>query len=168
MEAIMGALNFSPWTFMFQVINLLLVIAVLYLIVYKPVTKMVETREQRIQNALEGAAKAQAEAETTLAEYRAQLESARQEAQEMVSRAAKTAEEMREEAVRNARLEAEKILTRAREEIQAETARAVAELREQAATLAVLAAGRVLERELRREDHERLVREFIQEVGELQ
>ena len=168
MEGIFAALNFDPWTFLLQAINLLIVIGLLYLIVYKPVTKMVAEREQRIENALNGAAKARQEAEEVLARYQAQLAQARQEAQEIVARATKMAEEIREEITSNARLEAEKTLAKAREQIQAETARALAEIRDQAATLAVLAASRVIERELRPEDHERLVREFIQEVGEIQ
>jgi F-type H+-transporting ATPase subunit b len=168
LEAILGALNFNPWTFMFQAINLLIIIYVLSRIVYKPVTQMVAERERRIEEALEGAARARREAEEALARYQAQLGQARQEAQEIVARATKTAEEMAEEITRNARLEAEKTLAKAREEIAAQTARALAEIRDQAAALAVLAASRVLERELRPEDHERLINQFIQEVGELQ
>lgn len=168
MEAIFAALNFDPWTFLLQAINLLVVVALLYFILYKPVTKMVAEREQRIEQALEGAARARREAEEALAQYQAQLAGARQEAQEIVTRATKMAEEIREEITTNASQEAEKTLAKAREEIQAETARALAEIRDQAATLAVLAASRVIERSLTPEDHERLVREFIQEVGEVQ
>lgn len=168
MADIFAALNFSPWTFLLQVVNLFVVMAFLYLIVYKPITTMVAEREQRIENSLEGAAKARKEAENMLAQYETQMRNSRQEAQEIIAQATRMAEEIKEQITSSARQEADKTIAKAKEQIKTETAKALGEIRDQAASLAVLAAGRVLERDLRPEDHERLVKEFIQEVGELQ
>lgn len=168
MEGIFSALNFSPWTFILQAINLFLVMGVLYLIVYKPVTRMVVEREQRIESSLASAAEARDQATNLLAEYEQKINSSRQEAQEIVARATKMAEEIKDEITSNARLEAERTLAQAKEQIKTETSKAMLELHDHAAALAVLAAGRVLERDLRLEDHQRLVKQFIQEVGEVQ
>ncbi|KKM10789.1 ATP synthase subunit B [Clostridiales bacterium PH28_bin88] len=168
MAAVFQALNLNPWTFLFQVINLLVVMGLLYVIMYKPITKMVEEREHRIESQLADAAEAKKNAEELLSRYETQVKGAKQEAQEILARATKLGEEMREEIVTGARQEAERTVTRAKAEIEGEKAKALSAIREEVATLAVLAAGKVIGRSLTSEDHERLAKEFVQEVGDLQ
>ncbi|NLC76476.1 MAG: F0F1 ATP synthase subunit B [Clostridia bacterium] len=167
MEAL-KALNFDLWTFIPQVVNLLITIGVLYILAYKPVTKMLLEREQKIEGAINDAAQKREEAEALLAKYQEQIQSARNEAQAIIANATKVAEEMKEEIIANAREEATKSLERAKAEIALEKARALAEIKEEMATLVVLAAGRVIDKELSPQDHERLIQEFIVEAGELQ
>lgn len=167
MEAL-KALNFDLWTFIPQVVNLLITIGVLYILAYKPVTKMLLEREQKIEGAINDAAQKREEAEALLAKYQEQIQGARNEAQAIIANATKVAEEMKEEIIANAREEATKSLERAKAEIALEKARALAEIKEEMATLVVLAAGRVIDKELSPQDHERLIQEFIVEAGELQ
>lgn len=168
MQAIFDALNFNVWTFLSQVINLLIVFGVLYLIIYRPVLKMVEEREERIEGSIRRADEARDESERLRRDYEQKMEQSRQEALDIVERARKLAEETQQNAEKSAREEADRILTRARAEIEGEKAKALAEIRGEITTLAVLAAGKVIDQVLKPEDHERLVEEFISEVGNLQ
>ncbi|MCS0543776.1 hypothetical protein NXY55_27770, partial [Aeromonas veronii] len=54
----------------------------------------------------------------------------------------------------------------AKQEIVQEKEQAVTALREQVASLSVLVASKVIEKELSLEDQEKLINEYIQEVGE--
>ncbi len=168
MADILAALHFKPWTFIMMAFNLLIVALVLNKLVYKPVSKLLEEREQKIEGSLRDAALAKQRAEEQLKEYEARMQSARQEAQEIIARAQKLGAEMQESIVNQAREEARKTMEKAKAEIQGEKAKALAAIREEVATLAVLAAGRVIGRSLTPADHERLVQEFIAEVGEVQ
>ncbi|BCV23030.1 F0F1 ATP synthase subunit B [Moorella sp. Hama-1] len=168
MQAIFQALNFNPWTFLFQAINLLVVMGLLYVFLYKPLGKILADREARIEGNLNDAAAAREKAENILAEYRQQLQGARQEAQTILDRAAKMAEETRTEIINRAREEAERTLEQARGEIEGEKSKALAAIRSEAASLAVLAASKVLERSLTPDDQERLAREALAEVERLQ
>lgn len=167
MEALQ-ALNFNLWAFIPQVLNLLITIGVLYILAYKPVTKMLLEREQKIEGAINEAAQKREEAQALLAKYEEQIQGARAEAQAIIANATKVGEEMKEEIIRNAQEEAAKTLERAKTEIQLEKARALKEIKEEMATLVVLAAGRVIDKELSAKEHERLIHDFIQEAGELQ
>lgn len=168
MHAILEALHFSFSTFILQTINLLVVMGILYLLLYKPVTQVLIEREQKIEGSLRDAAQAREEAEAALAKYQEQLKGARQEAQEIVDRATKMGEEMKQEIIAKAKEEAEKTLERAKTEIQGEKAKALTEIRGEIATLAVLAAGKVIDKSLTKEDHEKLISDFLEEVGEVQ
>lgn len=168
MQAIFQALNFNPWTFLFQALNLLVVMGLLYVLLYKPLGRILADREARIEGDLNNAAAAREKAENILAEYRQQLQGARQEAQTILDRAAKMAEETRTEIINRAREEAERTLEQARGEIEGEKSKALAAIRSEAASLAVLAAGKVLERSLTPDDQERLAREALAEVERLQ
>lgn len=167
MEAL-KALNFDFYSFIFNAINLLIVIGVLYILAYKPVTKMLLEREEKIEGAIEDAAKAQGEANALLAEYQEQIQGARNEAQAIIANATKVGEEMKEEIVNKAREEAAKTLEKAKAEIQGEKTKALKEIKEEIATLTILAAGQVIDKELSVKEHERLIQDFMVKAGELQ
>ncbi|MDN5347031.1 MAG: F-type H+-transporting ATPase subunit b [Clostridia bacterium] len=168
MEAVFEALNFNVWSFLLQALDLLIVLGVLYLLLHKPLGQLMAQREQKVEATLAEAAAAKDKAESLLAEYQKKLNAARKEAQEIVEQARALSEKTREEILAEAKAQAERTLAEARREIEAEKARALKEIREEAATLAVLAAGKVIERALTDADHERLARQFLSEVGQLQ
>ena len=89
---------------------------------------------------------------------------ARKEAADMLARANKIAEDTRKEILDQARAEAEKVTARAREEIVAEKDRAMAEIRSQVADLALMAAGKLVQRQMDGPTQRRLVEEFLAEV----
>lgn len=168
MAAILDALNLNLWSMLFQIINLVILAGLLYLILYKPVTQMVAEREQRIEGGLAAAAEAKEQAQNLLAQYQEQMQKAKQQSQEIIDQARQLGEKMQQEIVSQARAEAEKTLARAKSEIEASRQQAIAELRAEAATLAVLAAGKIIEKEITPEDHRRLAETVITEVGRLQ
>lgn len=165
---VLEALNFNVWTYLFNTVNLLIVIGVLYILAYKPVTKVLLEREEKIEGAIEDAAKSQKEAKELLAKYEAQIKDARNEAQEIIAKATKVGDEMAEEIVAKARDEANKTLAKAKSEIEGEKQRALAEIKGEISTLVILAAGRVIEKELDLTEHERLIQDFLTKAGELQ
>lgn len=168
LEAILRALNFNFWTFLWQVLDLLIVMGVLYLLLYKPLGKILAEREAKIEGSLQDAQAAKEKAEKLLKEYEDRLAGARSEAQAIIERATRLGEEMREEILRKAREEASRTLEAARAEIAGEKARALAAIRDEAAGLAVLVAQKILERSLTPEDQERLLKESLPKVERLQ
>jgi F-type H+-transporting ATPase subunit b len=100
-------------------------------------------------------------------EYEIRLKEAKQEAQDILAQATKLGEEMKTDIVTNAQSEAARAIKKAQEEIGREKDRAIADLRDEVATLAVLAAGKVLGKSITIEDHEKMLKEFVTEVGDL-
>ncbi len=160
--------HFDIWTSVLTAINVGIVIYVLKLLLFGPVGKILQEREDKIESSLNKAAAAQKEAEELLEKYQAQLGAAKKEAQEIIERANKVGMQTREEIINEAQKEAEKTLEKAKREIQGEKAKALEQIRKEAAVLAVMAAGKVINQQLDPDQHQRLVQEYINEVGEVQ
>src|SRR5438309_4175596 len=123
--------------------------------------KSVEERERRIQQQLEEAERARAEAVRLLEEHKRTMAGARAEAQEIVAKAKSVAEKEREALLAKAREQYEQLLARARKEIEGEEEKAVLGLRREAVDLSIAAAARLIEANLDSDANRRLVTEYL-------
>jgi len=158
---------FSLHEFIWTIINFVVFLIIIRVVFYKPVLKVLDDRKQEVESNLSRAEQAQREAEELRVKYQEQVGNAQREAQEMLNRAAKLAEEKKAEIVAQAQSEATRMIEKAQEAITREKEQALAELRDEVANLALLAAGKVINKTLTAEDHHRLVKDFIREVGNL-
>jgi F-type H+-transporting ATPase subunit b len=150
-----------------QVVNFGILMLLLQMFLYKPVLRLLEERKERIRKGLEDADKARAALAGAQADYDKRIDEARKEGQAIIAQATQSADRAREEIVAEARLEAQKVVAKAREEIEYERKRVLAELRQDVASLAVLAAGRVIKQELNEATHRKLIEDFLAENGNL-
>lgn len=162
--AVASPIELNLWTFVFQAVNVLLVMAVLYKFLYQPISSIIAKREETIESSLQKAVSIREEAERLLAEYKGRLDQAAQEAQDVIDRANRAAEESRRQTVSEAQEEATRTLEKAKREIAAEREKALSAIRDEVATLAILAAGKAIGKALTAEDHKRLVSEFVAQV----
>jgi len=147
----------------FQVINFLLLLYLLNRFLFKRVFALLDERAAKIKKGLEDAEAAARDRELARAEREAAVAEARKEAADMLARANKIAEDTRNEILADAKAEAERVTAKAREEIVAEKDRAMAEIRGQVAELALLAAGKLVRREMDGPAQRRLVEQFLGE-----
>lgn len=149
-----------------QLFNFFVLFLVLRRFLFKPMVNMLETRKQRIADGLQAAEMARREAETERAQLQAQIDAERREAMERVAAASKRGETLAAEIESSARQDAQKILEDARNEAVRERERIIAEAQDQIAELAMLAAEKVLGRELSSRDAQRaFVHEFLAANG---
>jgi F-type H+-transporting ATPase subunit b len=158
------AFGVNPVALLFQIVNFLLLLYLLNRFLFKRVFALLDERQARIAKGLEDAETAARDRELARAEREAAVAEARKEAQTMIARANKIAEDTRNEILAEARTEAEKQVERARDEIVAEKEKAMGEIRSQVADLALLAAGKLVRREMDGATQRRLVEEFLDEV----
>lgn len=157
----MGSLGLDGGVFLAQIVNFFLLLALLTLVLYRPVGKMLRERSRRIAKGLADAAAAEERAAQAEADYQHRLEEARREAQAIVAHAREAAEKERQAILARAQAEAEQVRTRAEEEIERERREALASLQGQVADLAIEAAGRVLEQAVDGPAQRRLVSDFL-------
>lgn len=150
-----------------QIVNFAILLLLLQMFLYKPVLRLLEERKERIRKGLEDAEKAKQALAGAQADYDRRMEEARKEAQAIIAQATQSADRAREQILAEARLEAQKVVDKAREEIEYERKRVLAELRQEVASLAVLAAGKVIHRELDESAHRKLIEDFLAESGKL-
>jgi len=147
-----------------QVINFFLLLALLTLVLYRPVTRMLRERSERIAKGLLQAELAEKRAAQAEAEYQKRIEEARREAQAIVAQAREAAEKERQAILARAQSEAEELRARTEQELERERREALQALQEQVADLAIDAAGRVLGQAVDSATHRRLVRDFLSQL----
>jgi F-type H+-transporting ATPase subunit b len=163
---IFGQLGINGPFLLAQIVNFVVLLFILRLVLYKPMLKMLEGRKQRIAEGLQAAEVARREAEAERAKLQEQLDRERRDAMDRIAAASKRGETLAAEIEAGARQEAQRLMTDARDEAAREKERIVAEAQDQIAALALLAAEKVLGRELaNREAQTAFVNEFLASKG---
>jgi F-type H+-transporting ATPase subunit b len=155
-----GNVGVAIWTLLIFVV----VVVVLGKFAWGPVLALLQQREQFIHKSLSDAKHDREQAEASLKEYMAKLQSAQAEAGRMIDEARRDAERLRQELRQKATTEAEGILTNAQRQIQMETARALQQIRNEAADLGVAIASKLIQRNLTREDNEKLIDDALKQL----
>jgi len=116
---------------------------------FKPIMQGLKKRETDIQSALDEAKKAKEEMANLQAENESLLQQAREERAAMLKEAKDTKNQIVTEAKDKAKVEANKIIADARLEIENQKKAAIADVKNQAGTLALDIAEKVLRKELK-------------------
>ena len=156
----------APWTIILQICNLLLTIYLFKRFLLKPVQNIIKQRQELANADLDAAEAARTEAENAKAEYEKQLSGAREEAAALVRSAAQTAQSRSEQMLQEAKEEAAAIRAKASSDIAQERRNAVNEIKNDISGIAVSIASKVVEKEINEADHEALIQEFIDQMGE--
>jgi len=159
-----GIINLNV-TLLIQAVNFLILILLLSRFLFRPLTEFLRQRAEGIQRSLQEAAAAREAAARAQEEHRAQIQAAQREAAALREQVQREVETERQRLQAAARAEAERLLADARREIAAETRRAKASLRDEAVTLSLAAAERLLGRALTAEDQRRLAEQYVRELG---
>ena len=150
-----------------SLVNFLILVALMYKFAYGPIYGMLEQRSVAIEGSLKHAEEVKNEVEIMRKETQANLAESRKEAQEIVARATKAAEDAKNELIAAAKEEAGNLKTKAAADIKAATEAAKAELKETTVALSILAAEKVLGRAITEDDHKQMVKQFVNEAGDL-
>ena len=157
-------MSFDAQVMLYTVFVFLLLLAVLWRFAWGPLMKALEEREQRIARKISDAEEFRRASEERLKEYERRIATAKDEAAAIIAEGKRDAEKVHEEIMAAAGAESAKALERAKREIVLAKEAAVHDLREQMVGLTAELAGRVIKREVKPEDHRRLIEEAMTEV----
>ena len=162
-EAFLGV---NPWTALFTLLNFLLVLYVGKRFLYGPVMKMIQDRQNEIDDMYAKADAAKTDAAKLRDTYQQQLSQAQSESDRIVKEATLRAQNREEEILRKAAADADAIRDKAIADIAQEKKKAVNDAKNEISGLAMAIAGKVVERELTHADQSALIDRFIQELGD--
>jgi len=150
--------------FLFEVLNLVLLLGVLAFLTRKPISNYLADRRDTIRNNIETAEKLYQDAESRLAEWRQRAEGLDAEVESIREAARKSAEQEAAGILADAQATAERIRASAHSTVEGELRRARAALRDEAANLAIELAGGQLREQVTDADRDRLVDEFVTRI----
>ena len=156
----------DPWTLIAQLLNLFIQVMLIKKFLFKPIREVLAKRKALADAELADAAKAKEEAEALKSEYEESMKQARDKANDILNTAQKSASQQSEEIIREANAQAVSIKAKAERDIEQERRKAVNEIKDEIGDMAMEIAGKVIGREINSSDHEKLIDEFINKVGE--
>jgi F-type H+-transporting ATPase subunit b len=155
------ALGINLNLFLAQLINFGVVVWLLWTLLYKPVTKMLNERTARIEASLREADQVKQQLANAKSQYEAEVAKGRQEAAAIVAQAQDRAKSQEAEILAQARREADRIREEARTQAITERDQMLREAKNQIAELVTLTASRVLDAELKAGGHDKLIADSL-------
>jgi F-type H+-transporting ATPase subunit b len=154
----------DPGLFIWTIVTFLVLLALLAKFAWRPLLEALDTRQNAIRKSLDDAQQARQELERLNAESTQIIARSRQEADAIITQSRSDGDRLREEIRQKARAEADLIVKNAERQIQLETSRALQQIRHEAVELSVMIASKIIQRNLTREDNERLIDEALRQV----
>jgi len=154
------------WTLVFNLINFAILLYLLKRLLFKPALEYLDRRRELIAGRMNSALESEKRAGELVAKREEELAAARARSTKIVDEARIRSAEMVGEAKEKAKSEADRIVREARIRMEQERDRMIDELKEAYADIAILAAERVLDREIKIEDHRRLLDQLLSEIGD--
>ncbi len=159
-------ISVNIWQIVVSLCNLVILFLIVKKFLYKPVCNMLKTREELLAQQKEEALKNLEDAKSAKEELDAQLKGAGERANEILAEASAQAERRREKIAADAHAEAEAIVRQAKTEAELEKKRAQEEIKTQIVEVSFALGEKLIEREIKEEDHHQLIDSFISKIGE--
>lgn len=154
------------WTIIFQWVNLFILYFIFKKVLFGRVADVLEKRKSEVGKLYDEAKSAQTSAENLKQEYEAKLAEATKEAQQIVAQAQTRANRQSEEMLAEAKESVQQLKQRTNEELELERKRVLLQAKSEISDMAVSIAAKVIDREVKAKDHEKLINDFIDNVGE--
>jgi F-type H+-transporting ATPase subunit b len=157
----------DPGLFIWTILTFLVLLGLLAKFAWRPLLQALEARQELIRKSLADAQQARGELERLNQQSAQILRESRVQAEAIIAQSRGDAERLREEMRQKAKGEAETIVRNAERQIQLETGRALQQIRREAADLSVMIASKLIQRNLSKEDNEKLIDDALAQVDAL-
>lgn len=151
------------WSFLIQLLSLIVLIVVVIFFAYKPVKKMLKARQDHIESEIFDAEKMKADAIIHEREANNHLTVTKKEANDIIALAKENALKEKDLILKQGEEEVIKMKLKAKEDIEKAKRDALEDIKEEMVNISLEASKEILKRNITSEDNARLVRDFIKD-----
>ena len=162
----LDVISINLWDILVSLANLVILFLLVKKFLYKPVKKMLETRQASIDSDYAKAYEAKEQALADKLAYEEKLSEAKTEADGVIQSAVSMAKLRENEILAEAKEKADAIMRKANDDASLELKKAEKSIKDEIVVVSTLLAEKLLERELNEKDNKELVDSFIAEIGE--
>jgi len=156
----------NPWDALAVFLAFVLLLLAVFYFAYKPVKKLLKQRGDYVEGKIKNAEEREKESAKLLSEANENVKASRKEAMEIVEKAKEDANKERQAILDKAKEEKAAEIKRTKEEIAQEIEASKDEIHREIVSVAIDASSKVLEREVKKEDNEKLIDSFIDDLKE--
>ncbi len=161
----LDVISVNLWQMLASLANLVLLFLIVKKFLYKPVVKMLRSRQDTIDADYDAAKKAKEQALSDKASYEEKLQDAKAEADRVIKSAVDIASQREKEILNNAKTKADGIVRQAEADAVLERRKAEESIKKEIVEVSSLIAEKVLSREVSVDDHKSLIDSFIEDMG---
>ncbi len=162
----LDVISVNLWQMLVSLINLLLLFLIVKRFLYKPVKRMLETRQKTIDDDYAAAQQAKKQAFADQQKYEEKLSEAKKEADGIIQSAVTTAKRREKEILDDAKTEAQGIVRQAEENAALEMKKAEGAIKREIVDVSAKLTEKVLGHAIASEDHKQLIDSFINNLGD--
>ena len=149
-------------TFAFTILNIVILYIILRKILFKPVTKYMDNRTKKIQDALNAAEESKKMVEQMKIEYDEKVKAAKDEGQKVVEMYRQMAEKEYNSIINAAKEEANQMMENTKAELQVEKEQLVTSIKEEISDLVLATSEKVLKENVDTAKNRKLITEFVE------
>ncbi|MFC6260390.1 F0F1 ATP synthase subunit B [Levilactobacillus fujinensis] len=150
---------------LFYILSFVLLMWIIKIFAWGPVTKMMQDRADKISNDIDSAEKSRTDAASLVEKRQAALSNSRSEAQTIVSDAKSNGQQQRDQIVTQAQADVQTMKQNAQKDIEQERQDALSDARNDVADLSIEIASKIIQRELKADDQKALIDSYIEGLG---
>lgn len=162
--AILGTFGVRGDLLAAQVVNFLIVLAVLWRFAYKPIMRKLEEREVKIAKSVADAETVERRVREFEVEREAMLMASRKEAQAIVAEAMAQSESRRTEMIDAAKREVERVITKGKAQLVTDREAMLRDVRKEIVDVAMKAAARILHEGVTEKKSQSLAEEIVRKM----
>lgn len=148
-------------TLAFTILNILVLYIILRKILFKPVTKHMDDRSKKIQEALDAAEESKEMVRQMKIEYDEKIKAAKEEGQKVMEMYKNMAEKEYNSIIETAKKEADQMIANAKVELQVEKEQLITSIKGEISDLVLATSEKVLKKNLDDDTNRKLISEFI-------
>lgn len=152
------------WTFLIQLLALIVLILAIIFLAYKPIKKVIKKRGDYVEGNIKESEGKVVQANEKLDEAQKNVLQSRTEAQKIIKKAEGDAVIVKDGIINDAKVEADKQITSAREQIKLEQQKAKDDVHKEIVDVAMSASEKLLSREINDKDNDKLVSNFVDDI----
>ena len=162
----LDVISVNFWHILISLANLTILFLLIKKFLYKPVKKMFENREKELADKYAEADDAIEKANADRLAWEEKLTSADDEADEIIKNATAVAKKRADQIVEDASSQAKIIINEAQTEAKLELEKSRSDFKNEVVEVSTAVAEKMLSREVNKDDHDKLIDEFINDLGE--
>lgn len=157
----------SGWQpFLVQFIAMLVLVAAFFILLFKPVRKIITTRQDHIEANIKEAEEKRLSANEYLSKSQEEIKVAKIKAQDIIVEAQKTAENEKNKITNATKEEVRNLKIAADKDIEESRRRAKDDIKREIIDVAFQASEKILQREINEDDNEKVLNNFIDSLNE--
>ena len=161
----LNPLDFDPSAFMLTLITFVILFTLLLKFAWTPILNSLDARERRIEDSVNAAEVAKADAEKLIAEHQEKIRAAERDVADRIEEGRAAAERQAQDILDKAHEEAASERELATKDIELARQRALSDLRAESVRLSKLIAEKVIQRQINDEDHKRLADDVLSSMS---